>query len=389
MGKAKIFLVLIGILFLTIFSFEAQAQELDLDTFDGQGESNSGGSQGWIVSDFIDFLTGHTYNFVRSTYGELAAKAHNYYVFFVGVWFIYVIVTVTYFRVQANPFNLVGQLLLIIIVSSLLTTGGGGAFFSYFYDPLMTASSDLANFFMGKATGGGGDTFSGAMVKLENMFKNSSKIAIFIVEEAPSPWRSVGGFIKAIFMALCLIVVTTGLVFLFAAYWSYAIFALHILFAITPIALCLYPFKATRSWTMKWFSGILNYLFIPVLLSISMGITISIFASQVEGYLSSEMPDIVAGGNELGADTSYSILFLMLTSALSFLVHLRIGDIAAHLTGGISTGLSNTWSAAISAGANSVTAGAATTALGRQAVPVLGADMKAGIASVKSKLGKN
>ena len=349
MGKTALYVSIIVLLALSVGSAYAQVDLNQYDNLSSLPSENQVGNDGWLISSFITGIQTHTYNFVKSTYGELSGITHGYFIFFVSVWFIYTVIKMFFLQAQTPPLNVGMQFFLILIASTLLTTGGAGAFFSLFYEPIMEASVKMSSFFMTKATNGDGN-FSHAIAQLENLFANSIDIALYLIESVDG--FDIAGFLKAVFLGLVLISSVAGLVFLFAAYWSYSIFAIHILFALTPFMIAMYPFKALRQYPEKWFAGVINYAVIPIVLSISMGITIMISQQEVSEYLAAGGVEFTEGGNADAGEAGASITFIILVSMLSFLVHLRVGDIASHLTGGISTGLSSTWNMGINTMAN-------------------------------------
>jgi uncharacterized protein (DUF2062 family) len=302
-----------------------------------------------FFSNFISSLQKHVYTFVVvHVYTDLAKETGFLFKVFAGFWLLWVIVNTFFMQAQTNPSHIVVQFILMCAASFMLSSEGVGVFVEYFYNPITSMFYYLSNFFMEKATVGlpsassSGMRFDSALLELEKLFNVSFEMSAHILDNTMSSRWDVSGFFKGLFISTVFVGAVSALVFLFCAYWSYAIFALHVLLAVTPIMMMLGVFKKTRQYTFKWFSGCVNYLMIPVVLSISMGITIMIL-NEYYTSLINDTADTVLSGSKIQDEDKENIFNIILICFLSFLVHLRVGEISAFLTGGLSNGLSSTW----------------------------------------------
>tara|TARA_B100001146_G_scaffold102400_1_gene90686 strand:- start:441 stop:2006 length:1566 start_codon:yes stop_codon:yes gene_type:complete len=303
-----------------------------------------------IALTFIQNLQYHTFDFVsEKIYEDLAAQTNTLFIFFVSVWLLYVITAFFILQNQLSPQQILFQLFLILIASTILTSGGKELFINYFYSPLLSSFYGLADFFIAKATstggGAGGTDFAGALKRIEDLFSAVRDTSNYMIDNT-STW-SWTKKIKIFAFSWVFTVSAAALLFLFTAYWAYSLFALHVLLAFTPLFVALACFKMTRQYTFKWFSGIINYLTIPVVLSVSMGITISVIGEYVD--FTGDVADNLIENDNVNGGAQSTLFSVFLITILSFLVHLRVGEIAAFLTGGVSSGLSSSWSLGIMA----------------------------------------
>ena len=330
----------------------------DVNTIDAQTSSSV--EPRWLFTKFISTLQDHTYTFVvNRVYSDLAAETDSLFKIFVGFWLLWTIINVFFLAQPVNFLNIFIQLILIAIASTMLSETGKDLFVEYFYDPVVGSFYYLSNFFMERATSGlglnhlEGLRFDAALLELEKLFQATFDISGFLMDNMKSGVLDIGGILKGCFFSLVFITSVACLIFLFCAYWSYAIFALHVLLALTPIMIVLGVFKKTRVYFFKWLSGVINYLSIPVILSISMGITIFILNDYYTTLIESTAQKI-AKGNKISTEDSDNIMNIILICFLSFLLHLRVGEISAFLTNGISNGLSSTWALGMMAAQNTV-----------------------------------
>jgi len=329
------------------------SEELDLDEYDDLNRADDGASD-WFVSSFITTLKYHLYNFVMNrVFDDLAQETHTFFRLCVAVWLVWTILAATFLKAKVNYMTILMQTIIIMACSTFLSVGGRAVFEEYFYLPALSLFFGLADFFMEKATSASSCasavSFDGALGKLEQLLASSWVLSDYISEHAPSWWSNPMGFIKAAIFSGLFLLTVGALIFLFAAYWGYAIFAVHVLFALTPIMACLACFKTTRPYAFRWLSGVINYLSIPVILSISMGMTLSIYDSVLGDFMNETAGKIADGGASASESDMDNIVHIFFITLLSFLIHLRVGEISAHLTNGVSTGLSSTWSLGIMA----------------------------------------
>ena len=308
------------------------------------GQYQSGG----IVTEFIRELEISLYNFVvKKIYEPLAEESHVFFVVGVTIWVSYLIISFFFLNKKHDPLKILVTFFKIMLASLFLSRGGNVFFVEYFYEPLVGTFYNLANFFTAHTSNellsDSDNQFGSAVIQLEQLQQSAGEISKKIQENAPNFLTNAGRFMQMVAFTYIFQISIFLLLFLFAAYWSYSVFALHVLLAMTPIMVALWAFSTTRQYTFKWFSGIINYLTIPVVLAISMGFTLSQLGDEVNILLQDTAPTIIEGGNTITEEHETNIIKIIFICFLSFLVHLRVGEISAFLTGGVSSGLSSTW----------------------------------------------
>lgn len=318
------------------------------ETFNTDARSAAAHMNDSFFVGFIEKLTKHVYTFVvKMIYEDLVAELDKIFFVFTTCWFVW---NATKFAFgQAKIVDIFLQFLLIIFASSFMSQGGASFFINYFYNPLFSAFFGLSDFMISKAMNVGEvghetekKVFLSGISQLENLWKAAAQITDSLEKNVPS--LDIGKSIKMFVYGMLIKGGFLALTLLFCCYWSYAIFALHVFLALSPLMFMLAVFKTTRQYFQKWFSAVINYLTIPVILSISMGLTISIINTEMQYLVNEVAPQVAEGGGELSASDQHSFRSLILMCAISFLVHLRVGEMAAFLTGGVSAGLSSSWS---------------------------------------------
>ncbi len=190
-----------------------------------------------------------------------------------------------------------------------------------------------------------------AINSIEAMMRKILEFSGVIYDYYSEGITNIAGVFKGGLLAVVLILVFGFYLLYFTFIFAYALFALHVYFALMPIMLAFYPFKVTRPTFNQWIKSVFNYLTIPVLASIALGITTYFMNDSI--YKMTRYLDLKEDAT--GALMEIYIP-LILVGFIGYMILLRVGDMASHLTGGASTGLGADFSRTMNMFANTVTA---------------------------------
>lgn len=351
---------------LSAAELEQQRNELNRDSRVLTSEIiNSDDAEPTITYNFLVNLNGSLYNFVKNViFGDLADILRAPFQIAVTLWLIFIAVAMWRGK-NLNSMEFVYKFGVIALVGTIVFSGGGYLFFEWFLIPLLKTFIGLSGWVLQAATfnlnidtsaiEGYNEHFIGSLI-VEQRFYESLKIGAYLWDISTEGFGgAITGAAKGAVLYLATVVTFLALLVMFTLLFAYSIFAAYTLFAMAPIFLLLSVFQMTRGFFISWLRCLLNYLCIPVIAAFSMGMTLSLLLNH---WLEFEAAiDSMRAG---GSDTFPMMQFItvLVTTWLSFLIHLRVPDIAASLTGGSSGGFGTTLMSAVTAGsALSIAAG--------------------------------
>jgi len=280
----------------------------------------------------------------------------------VTLWIMFIGAKI-FFGKEVDWGSFLQKLAIITLISTFVFTNNGRLFFDWIMNPLTDTFFGLSTWFLQEATTGIDQSVAaGAQFKIfagtiivESMFSKAINIGEYI-------WKVESGLsLSAIFKAGLMFLVFVGgftcLLLKFAQNFAYSLFSLIVFFSLSPLMLCFYAFSTTRPVCITWFRGLINALAMPVMTSLAIGICLNMMLRdwmEFEGILTAQMQ-----GSGDAAASFPMIKFIDLSGIvwISYLILIRIDDVTAFLTGGISPNLTNIVLQFSNTLANSITAG--------------------------------
>lgn len=318
-------------------------------------------------------LSDYVFNRVFPALSELLQLP---FILFTTLWLVWVGYSLMMGKVQdINTY--VKQVLLIALINTFLSAGAVNLFVDWIVTPLVFTGFNLSEWFLAQAsdslpklTGGDATTF-GALSYLEYIFARAIGLASFL-------WNTItdGGFtdyfakvIKAAFVWITMVATFFFLMISYAFMYIYSVFAMFVLLALSPIYLLFFAFDKTRGLTLAWFKGMVNYVLIPVVASVALALTVFVLEETwkpFEAYsaaISGMTPDVsLSDVDAQGEFEWYQLAAVIVVGVVSWVLALRVGDICAFLTGGISTNLGALYQESIATLGKTVAVGTAAAA---------------------------
>jgi type IV secretory pathway VirB6-like protein len=298
------------------------------------------------------------------------------FILFTTLWLVWV--GYSLMMGKARDINIyVKQVLLIALINTFLSSGAVNLFVDWIVTPLVYTGFNLSEWFLAQAseslpklTGNEASTF-GALSYLEYIFARAIGMASFL-------WNTItdGGFtdyfakvIKASFVWLTIVATFFFLMISYAFMYIYSVFAMFVLLGLSPIYLLFFAFDKTRGLTLTWLKGLINYILIPVVASIALALTVFVleetwrpfeeYSAAISGMTPDVSLDDMAGSGEF---EWYQLAAVIVVGVVSWVLALRVGDICAFLTGGISTNLGALYQESVATLGKTVALGTAATA---------------------------
>ena len=340
---------------------------------DGGGDLNVSNMAAY---QFLDRMSKQLIRVVRDViFDDLAQVLRTPFTIMLTLWLMFVAVSMVR-GVQVVPMDMAMKFGLILIISTLTFSGGGAVFFDWVFHPVYNTFFSLAAFILDTTTYGAASAmtsdvvsnkhFAGVVI-VEERLKDALSWGALIFEAETESIIDVSGAVKGAGLYLITVGAFLLLWITFSGLMAYSVFASMVLFAMSPLMMIFYVFKTTKGITISWVRGLFNYLMIPVIAAFSMGLTLNILMQSWMDF------EAIMTQIEGGADIDFpkkDLYALLLMTLLSFLIHMRIPDITASITGGSSHGLGNTVANSMTAVSTGVMAAAtlgATTKKGREA----------------------
>lgn len=282
-----------------------------------------------------------------SLYPALGESLMGLYIVFMTLWIIFFGYKMAR-GMEVEPMKVVIQFMAFAFVGVVLGDGGGAFVKGWILDPLQGASLGLAGLVVTSATDINSDmpAYLGALVFLEDLFFQSIDLADLIfstmVESASLGGKIVAALVGGFFWVY-IVFNFTFLTVVYAFMFIYAILALYLFLSFAPLYLVFAAFPSTRSMAMSWLRGVINYLSIPTIaafsLALFMGIMKVMWDDVISGVGGLDGVEVRESSGEGGAFPWYDLIGVLIVVKLSYVMALRVGEISAFLTGGLTNNL--------------------------------------------------
>jgi type IV secretory pathway VirB6-like protein len=315
-------------------------------------------------------------------YDDLATLVKPLFSVFASLWLISKVLQI----ISNAPVTLT-QLtkgLFVIFIGYSFTNQGGYLFVNWFYNPLVNTFFDFSGWMLQKTShdtdlseallvlDSGGNKLTYAITVIEARVRDVFTFAGIVYDYYSETGSMIVGALKGGVLALGLLFIFFFLLLYFTFLIAYSLFAMHVYFAWTPLAIIFFVFPVSRGVSKQWLKGILNYLTLPLVAATAMGITSFILSGAMQ-----DMQGLLKAGTEAqeALENGFPIelyLTLLFTGFISFFVHIRASEMASHLTGGTTSGVGSDFMRMVSMGSNLTTAAATSVLAAPAAVKMAG-----------------
>ena len=204
---------------------------------------------------------------------------------------------------------------------------------SYFYwivDPFFSSFKNISNFFVQKICENnaiGTNDVNGLFLRLDAMFGKIIESIQLMQPQGNIVTKLWSYIISAI--GLIILLFAYSLVYLaFFTIMALALFALHIYFLVGGIFIFFAAWKTTRHISWSWFRSVLNQGFVMILASMVMAMCLFGINGALDNFIKSA--DITRGF------FTFEYAAIIVWCFVCFIMILKVPDIAASLSGGIS-----------------------------------------------------
>lgn len=256
------------------------------------------------------------------------------------------------FRGAAFNFMEVGTALFIIFVVNILLTDQGVGYLRSLYFTAYSSSAMFSSAIVDtnvvewpsefEKEGG----YYKALAFLESMFFQMVGLGEFIWKTyvGIAGWKQViGAALVAGATYIAIVSAFGSLVVYYGFLFAYAVIALNVLLCLAPIYLLFFAFSLTRGLAIQWLRAMFNYLLIPIIATITL--TLAVFVINNFFLELQQLLDVIQGAEEADAQALKDefpwddIIGIIGVTLIMQVLALRVGDMAAHLTGGSSGNL--------------------------------------------------
>jgi hypothetical protein len=219
------------------------------------------------------------------------------------------------------------EILSIIIITPVAIefASNYGLFSSFFVEPMVESTKSLMGIFVSLTTTSGDP--------LESMFLTMDSKFALVFQSVSVAVGDAGFFSEAAmwFVTFFLAVLYGFLYIVFTTLVIYGLFAFYVYAVLAPVAIMFGTMSKTRFIFWAWFRQVCNYLLVPVITSIIMGITVHVLDMSANIIADMNIEEDGVFNKQIGI--TYLIGFV------SLFFHLKAPELANGLSGGQASGV--------------------------------------------------